>query len=131
MTVEPDADQLAEIAARADGADDGPVVMLNLHRYRSREAYGRYAQVAASVLAGLGGRVIWYAPTEQTVIGGADERYDEVIEVWYPSRAAFVALATDPRIQEVRADRVAGLERATLICFAAGPDPDAPLLVGA
>lgn len=123
MAIEPDQEQLSEIAAHAGGADDGPIVMLNLNRHRDREAYQRYTAVASAVLAELGGKVLWYAPAGQTVVGGADERYDEVIAVWYPSRAAFLALATDARILEARADRAAGLERATLICIDSGPEP--------
>ena len=55
MAVEPDAEQFAEVAALAGGDADGPVVMLNLNRYRDREAYVRYGEVAAAG-AGAGGR---------------------------------------------------------------------------
>jgi uncharacterized protein (DUF1330 family) len=125
MPVEPDRDQLTEIVERARAPEDGPIVMLNLNRYTDREAYARYAEVAAVVLAELGGRVVWHGPAEQTVVGSADERWDEVLAVYYPSRAAFIALASDPRISEARAERVAGLEHATLICVPAGSE-DAP-----
>ena len=43
-----------------------------------------------------------------TVIGDESDRYDEIIAVWYPSLAAFSALATDPGILEARAHRLAG-----------------------
>ena len=36
MAIEPDAQQFAEVAALAGGDADGPVVMLNLNRYRER-----------------------------------------------------------------------------------------------
>ena len=114
----------ASVESAREG-DDGPIVMLNLNRYRSREDYARYAEVAAGVLAELGGRVLWHGPAEQTVVGGPDERWDEVLAIYYPSRSAFIALASDPRIAEARADRVAGLEQATLICVPAGSE-DAP-----
>jgi uncharacterized protein (DUF1330 family) len=141
MPIEPDQQQLAEIVASAGGADDGPVVMLNLHRYREHaayegeppgggdpevsghEAYGRYAQVALAVLQRLGGKVLWYTQADQTVIGDETDLYDEVIAVWYPSRADFVALATDPEIVTALAHRAAGLERAALISCESGPDP--------
>jgi uncharacterized protein (DUF1330 family) len=128
MPVEPDRDQLTAIVERAREADDGPIVMLNLNRYKSREDYARYAAVAQVVLTELGGRVLWHAPAEQTVVGGADEQWDEVLAIYYPSRSAFIALASDPRITEARADRVAGLEQATLVCFDAGTDPSAPFI---
>jgi uncharacterized protein (DUF1330 family) len=141
MPIEPDEQQLTEIAALAGGPADGPVVMLNLNRYRDRaayerepprggdaevtgrEAYARYVEVAAAVLERVGGRILWYSQAERTVIGDRSDVYDEVIAVWYPSRAAFVALATDPEILAALPDRSAALERAALICCASGPEP--------
>lgn len=121
--VEPDAAQLAELTALAASAEDGPLVMLNLNRYRDRDAYGRYAAVALRVLARVGARIVWHAEALGTVIGTPEERYDEMIAVWYPSAAAFLALATDPEVAEVRAERAAGLERATLIRLTADGEP--------
>ncbi len=69
MAVEPDEQQFAELGAIAGGPDDGPLVMLNLNRYRDRAAYGRYGAVAAAVLERLGGRVLWHAAVNGTVIG--------------------------------------------------------------
>jgi uncharacterized protein (DUF1330 family) len=141
MAIEPDQGQLAEIATRAGGGADGPVVMLNLNRYRERaaydedppaggssdvggrEAYARYGAVAAAVLERVGGKILWYAQVQQTVIGDASDRHDEVIAVWYPSRSAFLALVADPSILAARADRAAGLERAALICCDSGAEP--------
>ncbi len=123
MPVEPDEQQLAEVSALAGSRADGPVVMLNLNLYRDREAYYRYAAVAATVLERVGGRVLWHAQAQGTVIGDQSDAYDEVIAVWYPNVAAFVALATDPEILAARADRAAGLERAALIRCAAAAEP--------
>jgi uncharacterized protein (DUF1330 family) len=139
--VEPDQQQFAEVAAIAGGASDGPVVMLNLNRYRDRadytgdppggepsdvsgrEAYMRYGAVAGTVLERVGGRILWHTQATRTVVGDESDRYDEVIAVWYPSLAAFGALATDPEIGSVRAHRLAGLERAALICCESGAEP--------
>ena len=46
-----------------------------------------------------------------------------MIAVWYPSVAAFAALATDPATLEARAHRLAALERAALICCESGAEP--------
>jgi uncharacterized protein (DUF1330 family) len=121
--VEPTEQQLAELAELARGPDDGPLVMLNLNRYRDREAYGRYGAVALKVLERVGGRILWHAEAHAPVIGDERDACDDVIAVWYPSAAAFLALATDPEILAARADRVAGLERAALIRCAAAPEP--------
>jgi uncharacterized protein (DUF1330 family) len=126
MAVEPDLAQIEELRALAGSPEDGPLVMLNLNRYRDRDAYLRYAEVAAAVLERIGGRILWHAAVHGTVIGDQGEAYDEVIAVWYPSAAAFLALATDPQVLEARADRVAGLERATLLRCDAASAPAAP-----
>lgn len=139
MPIEPTREQVAEISAVAGGPDDGPVVMLNLNRYRKRaayerapggvdadvggrEAYARYAAVATAILARLGARILWHAEVERTVIGDASDIYDEVIAVWYPSRRAFVELATHEEVLPALVHRVAGLERAALICCESGPE---------
>ncbi len=139
--IEPTREQVAEISAAAGGPGDGPVVMLNLNRYRERaayetppegvdaevdgrEAYGRYAAVATGVLARLGARILWHAQAERTVIGDESDVYDEVIAVWYPSRRAFVELATGEEVLPALVHRVAGLERAALICCESGPEPE-------
>jgi uncharacterized protein (DUF1330 family) len=123
MPVEPDEQQLAEMTGIAGSGADGPLVMLNLNRYRDREAYYRYAAVAATVLERVGGKVLWHAQAQGTVIGDGSDIYDEVIAVWYPSAAAFVALVTDPELLAVRDDRASGLERAALIRCAGASEP--------
>jgi hypothetical protein len=57
------------------------------------------------------------------VIGDQSDVYDDVIAVWYPSAAAFLALTSDPELLEARADRAAGLERAPLIRCEAAAEP--------
>ena len=141
MAVEPDQQQLADVLQVAGSDSDGPVVMLNLNRYRERaeydgpppdglagdvpgqEAYMRYGVVAAQVLERVGGRILWHTESKRTVVGDDTDRYDEIIAVWYPSLAAFAALATDAGILEARAHRNAGLERAALICCDSGAEP--------
>ena len=123
MPVEPDRTQLEEMQALAGSPGDGPLVMLNLNRYRDREAYLRYGAVATQVLESVGGRILWHTDAAGTVIGDESDVYDEVIAVWYPTGEAFIALATDPEIMEARADRVAGLERAALLRCDAAPEP--------
>jgi hypothetical protein len=123
VAIEPDEAMFAELAAIAEGPDDGEFVMLNLNQYRDRDRYQRYAAVAAQVLCEVGGSIAWYTPGDRTVVGEPGERWDEVIAVRYPSVSAFLRLASDPRILEVRDDRTAGLERATLVRCPHAPAP--------
>ena len=115
MAVYPTGAQLEAMAQVARGGDDGPLVMLNLNRYRDREAYERYGEVALRVLARVGGEVLWQARATMTVIGDRHERWDEVIAVRYPSARAFLELALDPEIGAALVHRDAGLAHATLI----------------
>src|SRR5262249_15130396 len=115
--------QMAEVGAIAGSSSDAPLVMLNLNRYRDRDAYYRYAAVAARVLERVGGKVLWHTQAKDTVIGDQTDLYDEVIAVWYPSAAAFVARTADAELRAVREDRAAGLERAALIRCAASAEP--------
>jgi hypothetical protein len=133
MPVNPTSEQIAALAAVAGTAADGPLVMLNLNRYRDRaayegdppgggspdvsgrEAYERYGQSALAKLAEVGGEVVWHAPATLTVIGDESDACDEVIAVRYPSAKAFLALALDPDIGAALAHRDAGLLRAALI----------------
>ncbi len=123
MPVEPTPDQIAELRAIAEGPDDGPLVMLNLNRYRDPEAYARYGEVAQRGLERIGGRVLWHAPIKGTVIGEGEERFDDLIAVWYPSAAAFLAMIADADYLQGREDRLDGLERAVLLRCHAADDP--------
>jgi uncharacterized protein (DUF1330 family) len=114
---------LQEVAAIAASDEDGPVVMLNLNRYRDREAYMRYGIVAAEVIARVGGEIAWHSTPRGIVVGEERDTWDEVIAVWYPSYAAFLALVNDPELQRVREHRLAGLERAAVVCCPAGAGP--------
>jgi uncharacterized protein (DUF1330 family) len=109
--------------AIAGGPDDGPLVMLNLNRYRDRAAYARYGEVAQRVLGRVGGRVLWHASAGGTVIGEGDERFDDVIAVWYPSATAFLQLVADSETLEARDDRLEGLERAVILRCEAEAEP--------
>lgn len=133
MPVNPSREQLAAIGALADSDADGPLVMLNLNRYRERaayegdppgggspdvsgrEAYGRYGEVALKVLGRVGGEIVWHAPATMTVVGDDSDAYDEVIAARYPSARAFLELALDPEVGEALAHRDAGLERAAIL----------------
>jgi hypothetical protein len=122
MAIEPEERQLAAIAAGAGTDSDGPVVMLNLHRYKpgGHAIYQRYGRVAFAVLTRVGGTIEWVATPPVTVIGDDQDTYDEIIAVRYPSRAAFLELVADPELQAAAAEhRAHALERAALICVPA------------
>ena len=63
---------------------------------RPRGIRAAHGEVAQRVLDRVGGRVLWHTPVNGTVIGEGEERFDDVIAVWYPSAAAFLQLVADP-----------------------------------
>jgi hypothetical protein len=97
----------AQLAALAAISPDGPLVALNLNRYRERaaypagtpdadvsgrEAYLRYGLVAVAAIKSVGGRVLWATAGRQLAIGCDHDVFQEVVAVWYPSRACGPAL---------------------------------------
>lgn len=127
--VSPEDDRLAVVAA---SSDDGPVVMLNLNRYREfaeypedhpnagagrtgREAYLSYGAVAYGAIKAVGGEILWATDASEVVIGCDHDAYDEVVAVWYPSRTAFLSIAQVPGYPESHVHRDAAVAQATLI----------------
>lgn len=92
--------------------DDKPVVMVNLLRFNpsGEEAYRRYADKMVPFVESKGGRVIWLGRIDSQVIGEGGDSFHMVGLVEYPSRKAFVEIATDPYVQEIGEFRAAGLE---------------------
>jgi uncharacterized protein (DUF1330 family) len=133
---EPSDEQLAAIAAHRP---DGPIVALNLNRYRvratyplgtpdadvsGREAYGRYGIVALRAIAEVGGRILWATEARNIAIGCEHDAYEEIVAVWYPSRAAFLSLESIRGYREAfDLHRRAAIEHATLLLCDARPEP--------
>ena len=121
-TLTPTSEQLRRLA---EASDDGPVVMLNLLRYREvaadgsgrtgREAYTDYGTLVTPMVESRGGTFVVYAVADQTVIGPADEEWDEMVLVQYPSRAAFIDMISDPGYLAAHAHREAGLADSRLV----------------
>ena len=105
-------------------ATDGPVMMVNLLKFREkaaypdgrdpdlsgREAYGRYAVAMKGLVEGSGGRFVFGAQVEGLLVGSVESLWDTVGIVEYPSAAALVKIASSPEFQEIETHREAGLE---------------------
>ena len=134
--VEPSEEQRAAIAAHRP---DGPIVALNLNRYRARaaypagtpdgdvsgrEAYLRYGIVAAQAIASVGGKILWLTEARNVAIGCEHERFDEVVAVWYPSRAQFLRIEEFPGYREAfEIHRRAAIDHAALLVCDAAAEP--------
>ena len=117
----PDRTQRAELAKPGP---DGPIVMVNLLKYRERaqypdgrdahlsgrEAYQRYGQLFVPLLHGAGGRLLFSGSVSFLTIGVVESLWDEVALAEYPSRTLFVQMTATPEYRDIAVHREAGLE---------------------
>lgn len=107
----------------------GPVVMLNLLKFREkaayddgragdltgREAYNLYGDAMQKVIERNGGRLLFGGDIASMVVGEVDDVWDTCVLVEYPSAAAFATIVTSPEVMEIGVHRVAGLQGQLLI----------------
>lgn len=83
----------------------GPVVMLNLLRFRpdgGRESYQRYAEaLGQSVNARYGVSLEYLGDGGRALVAEDGQAWDMVVLVRYPDRRAFAAMIRDPDYQAV------------------------------
>lgn len=115
-----------EFAAFARGADEGPVHMLNLLKFRARsragdqtgaQAYATYGALAAPYVEKHGGRLVWAGASTQHLVGDMAFAWDSVLIVAWPRRQNLIDLGNDPGYQAIAHHRVDGLERTMLIAL--------------
>jgi uncharacterized protein (DUF1330 family) len=130
-SIDPTADQVRTLR---DSGRDGPIVMLNLLKFRDvaayppdagmapcsgAEAYARYQHnFTVTVGAVSQAEVIFDGPCEQAFIGMAgtpETDWDRVLLVRYPSRQHFLAMMADADYRAGLVHRYAGLARTVLI----------------
>lgn len=112
---------------------EGPVVMLNLLRFREkadytgqtqlkplreisgREAYRLYMDHTLPFLTKAGGEVLFYGKSSAFLIGPTDEQWDAVLLVRHASAAKFIAFAQDEGYQAIVGHRTAALSDSRLL----------------
>ena len=107
-----------------ESTEQGPVVMLNLLKFRAdggREGYERYAETATRLVSERGGRILYVGEAAELLEGGED--WDVVALAEYLSRATFLEMASSEEFQAVAPLREESLERAVL--YATNPLGDA------
>ena len=103
------------LRALVDNPDQGPVVMLNLIKFKRGggvKAFGQYSALVTPLIEQRGGRVLYSGRAAELLAGDAD--WDLVVLVEYPSRRAFVDMFTSHEYQEAHQHREAALERTVL-----------------
>ena len=94
----------------------GPVVMLNLLRYRpgGEASYRAYSTALQDYLPGIGAEVLYVGDCSTSLVAPPSWDWDAVLIVRYPSRRAFSEMVADPAYQAVTHQRSEALVEAVL-----------------
>ena len=111
------AEQMNVEALAAFGADPdrGPVVMVNLLKFRADGGAARYAEYGAAVaplLEEVGARLIYAGSARPALIGTGD--WDLVALIEYPSHRAFLQMILSNKYEKIAHLRIEGLLRSEL-----------------
>lgn len=118
--------QLAPLEGQAnaffDVAEDGPIAMVNLLKFRARadypdgdrglsgvEAYLLYGREVMKLVSAHGGRFVFGGRITGMLVGEVEEQWDSFALVQYPSNAAFSAMTVSEEYQRIVHHRTAGL----------------------
>jgi len=105
-------------------AVEGPVMMVNLLKFREkaaysdgrdpelsgREAYMRYATQMRKLVEASGGRFVFGAEVTSLLLGRVEALWDDIGIVEYASSKALLTIAGSPEFQAIEVHRLAGLE---------------------
>jgi uncharacterized protein (DUF1330 family) len=122
----PQGEQVAETLTKGSS---GPVVMVNLLKFKKKAeykdgraaaddgktAYNRYGADMLRFVTENGGRVLFIGEVKSLVIGEVEDLWDAVALVEYPSSEAFLKIVTAPEVEKFAIHREAGLEGQLLI----------------
>jgi len=82
-------------------APDGPVVMLNLYRFKSQDHREKFAESMGSVVGPLlqkaGAEIVYGGSVAGEFVAG--EQWDSIALVRYPSYRAFLEILADPDVE--------------------------------
>ncbi|MGE5543418.1 MAG: DUF1330 domain-containing protein [Bacillota bacterium] len=104
-----------QFKALKNNPSDGPVVMLNLLKFKPDggfETYLKYMQESNKYVEGVGGKMIFLGKPNELLNG--TETWDLMMLVQYPSRAKFLEMANNPDYIKVHELREKAVDRAVL-----------------
>ncbi len=115
MAVDPRGADLKRYLAEDPG---GPVVMLNLLRFKpdgGRERYLEYVEHFNRTAKPYGARTVYVGDGSTAVVAEPGQSWDAVLLVEYPSRQAFTDMIRDEEYQKGTHLRTEALEEAVLL----------------
>ncbi len=110
----------AQIQELMSDPADTPVVMVNLLSFKEQadggnegmsgaDSYRLYGEKMKKFVESKGGRFIWSGRVDSMVIGESDANFQVIALVEYPSRKAFLEIASSAHVAEIGEDRKRGL----------------------
>ncbi len=129
--------EYATLLATTPSADDGPVWMVNLMKYREVAAYAdgrksdisgkdaddRYAPIDS--LTAVGARPVFFGEVDQQLLGDGTV-WDRIGVVKYPTRRSFIDMQSLPTFQESHEHKEAGMESTIVMGTQPMAMPSAP-----
>jgi hypothetical protein len=127
--IDPTGDRVRDLR---DHGPDGPVVMLNLLKFKAQaaypeghpdsgisgqEAYARYEKLFIETVGAISqAQPLYDGPVMRTLVGSeADGDWDRMLIVRYPSRLHFLAMMANDTYRDGLVHRYAALERTILL----------------
>lgn len=112
------------IAAMQKEGPEGPIVMVNLLKFREkaqyadgrdsdlsgRDAYQIYGRGVSELLRKFGGRVLFAGDVTFLALGQVESLWDEVALAEYPNRRALWEMSSSQEWRDLAVHRAAGLE---------------------
>ncbi len=97
--------------------DDGPIVMVNLLKFKpdgGAMEYMKYAKGIEPILKNIGAKVLFAGRAEFCMIGHGD--WDQIALVEYPRKKSLLDMSRSPEYQAIHGHREAGLEGQVNYC---------------
>jgi uncharacterized protein (DUF1330 family) len=114
VATNPKGADLKRLLAEDDG---GPVVMLNLLRFKEQEgraSYEEYGRRFSKFAERLGAEVLYLGLGSTVLVAEAGQSWDAVLVVRYPTRKTFSQMVADPEYQTFTHLRTEALVEAVL-----------------
>ncbi len=84
--------------------------------WTGRRAYEEYIKLLGPIFQRIGARVVWRGAFQSTLIGSAEEHWDDVLIAEYPNSKVFMEMVfSDPEYQAAGVNRLAALSDTRLI----------------
>ena len=118
---------LLNVKGLKEDGPEGPIVMVNLMRFRARsldgdgsgwDAYLRYSALTVPMIKARGGTLLWTGDAKAVALGEAEgNQWDYLALVYYPSVAAFIDMMTSADYERsCDPHRRNGCEEHVIIC---------------